>query len=95
MIQQVAFLEKGAFFGKKSSAFKIAIETEEYAQVFSDLGNELDVPSSAKAVLKKLVCHLYGVEDLDDVNLVRYLLFKEGNLKRNYCHQMRILWISM
>ena len=80
------------FFKKgKSSAFKIAMESD---RAFSNLRNELDVPSSVKAVLKKFVCHLYGVESQDDVNLVRYCL-KEGNLKRNYYHQMRILWSSM
>ncbi|CAB4027774.1 Hypothetical predicted protein [Paramuricea clavata] len=61
-----------AFFGKgKSSALKIAMESEEYAPAFSNLGNELDVPSSTKAVLKKFVCHLYGAENQCDVNLVR------------------------
>jgi hypothetical protein len=52
--------------------------SEEYALAFSNLGNELDVPSSMKAVLKKFVCHLYGAENQSDVNLVRYLLFKGG-----------------
>ena len=47
MIRQVPFFGKG-----KSSAFKIAIESEEYAQAFSNLGNELDVPS--KSCLEKV-----------------------------------------
>ena len=34
-----------------------------------------------KAVLKKFVCHLYGVENQDDVNLVRYLLFEGGKFE--------------
>ena len=54
------------------------MESEEYALAFSNLGNELDVTSSMKAVLKKFVCHLYGAENQSDVNLVRYLLFKGG-----------------
>ena len=57
------------------------MESEEYARAFSNLGNELDVPSSVKAVLKKFVCHLYGVENQDDVNLVHYLLFKGGKFE--------------
>ena len=61
--------------------FKIAMENEEYAQAFSNLGNELDAPSSVKAVLKKFVCHLYGVENQNDVNLVRCLLFKRGKFE--------------
>ena len=56
------------------------MESEEYARAFSNLGNELDVPSSVKAVLKKFVCHLYGVENQDDVNLVRYC-FKGGKFE--------------
>ena len=57
------------------------MESEEYARAFPNLGNELNVPSFVKAVLKKLVCHLYGVENQDDVNLARYLLFKGGKFE--------------
>ena len=70
------------------------MESEEYARAFSNPRNELDAPSSVKAVLKKFICHLYGVENQDDVNPV-HCCVKEGNLKRNYYHQMRILWSSM
>ena len=57
------------------------MESEEYARAFSNPRNELDVPSSVKAVLKKFICHLYGVENQDDVNLVHYLLCKGGKFE--------------
>ena len=71
------------------------MESEEYARAFSNLRIELDVPSSVKAVLKKFVCHLYGVEiKIMSILSVTYCL-KEGNLKRSYYHQMSFLWSSM
>ena len=52
------------------------MKSEEYAVAFSNIGSELDATSSMKAILKKFVCHLHSVENQNDINLVRYLLFK-------------------
>ena len=42
---------------------------------------ELSPSSELIAHLSKFVCHLYGYECQSDVNLVRYLAFKDGKFE--------------
>ena len=62
----------------KASALKIAKSKEEYDQYFSNLGSTVSPTKELITGLSKYVCHLYGHDELADVNLVRYLMFKDG-----------------
>ena len=68
-----------SFYGKgKTSALKIVKSKEEHAEHFSNLGSTVSPTKELITGLCKYVCHLYGYDDVTDVNLVRYLMFKAG-----------------
>lgn len=68
-----------AFHGKgKTSVWKIAKKSEEYAATFRDMGTTISPSTEIQTKLCRFVCHLYGFEDCDEVNDVRYQLFKKG-----------------
>ena len=68
-----------AFHGRgKVTVWKIANKSEEYAATFGDMGATITPPAELQTRLCRFVCHLYGFEDCDEVNDVRYQLFKRG-----------------
>lgn len=50
----------------------------EYVNTFSQLGSSLHVQDDTLKWLQRFVCHLYGYDSADDVNTIRYTIFKSG-----------------
>ena len=71
-----------SFHGKgKATALKIARSKDDHVSCFANLGTTISPSSELIAQLSKFVCHLYGHECQSDVNLVRYLAFKDGKFE--------------
>lgn len=50
----------------------------EYVNAFTQLGSSLHVLDETLKWLQRFVCHLYAYDSTDDVNAVRYMIFKSG-----------------
>lgn len=57
---------------------KVARCKDEYLSCFANLGTSISPSQELISQLTCYVCHLYGYENQSDVNLVRYLAFKDG-----------------
>jgi uncharacterized protein YbdZ (MbtH family) len=68
-----------AFFGKgKVRAFKVARKSEEFAEAFATLGENLNLPENVVTILEQYVCCLYGQDKAKSINHARYTMFKLG-----------------
>ena len=66
-----------SFFGRgKARAFKAARKSENFAEAFATLGEDLNLPDDIATLLKQYVCCLYG--KIKSINYARYTMFKLG-----------------
>ncbi len=77
-------------YGKgKAKALNVAKKEETYIQAFGRLGHDFYFSEETKSHLLQYTCDLYGGKgEFPDVNILRYQIFKGGNLEKNSCHQI-------